>query len=201
MSKFCSSCGNPLVEGTSSCTRCGTRLPQSDSPVAPSRGGSGRRYFKFAGIACAVVAALIVILSIVGILAKSEDEERAQVSDIRVSQEGGALRVSWEAAAGADYYKVYHDDFFDDSCSVSADGQPRFCEEIASRVTEPNYLHEGASNGENYYWVVACSTNGCTDVPDKSKSFVFQIQSPPSQTPPSALAQTCLLYTSDAADE
>ena len=179
MIKFCSSCGSPLVEGSNFCTRCGAHSPQRDSQVSANQEGNGSRYLKYVGIGFGGVVAFIVLLLIIGMLASLGDEELTQVSDLRVSQEGSALRASWYPVAGADHYKVYHDDFFDDSCSVSADGLPRFCDEIALRVTEPNYLDKGASEGGNYYWMVACSTAGCSDIPGKPESFVNLTQSQP----------------------
>ena len=111
MINFCSSCGSPLVEGSNFCTRCGAHSPQRDSQVSANQKGNGSRYLKYAGIGFGGVVAFIVLLLIIGMLASLGDEEITQVSDLRVSQEGSALRVSWDPVAGADYYKVYHDDF------------------------------------------------------------------------------------------
>ena len=74
--------------------------------------------------------------------------------------------VSWDAADGADYYKVYFSDFFDSSCSLNVDGSPRFCEELALDVTETNYLHPDPNLNEerNYYWIAACNRGGCSEI-------------------------------------
>ena len=80
--------------------------------------------------------------------------------------EGSAIRVTWEAVPGADYYKVYHDDFFDDVCSLRSDGSLGFCEELATNVVGTAYVHTSPnlSTDENYYWVVACNSGGCSEI-------------------------------------
>ena len=92
----------------------------------------------------------------------------------RGALEGYTLRISWDLVQGAEYYKVYHDDIHGgDDCHISTDGKPSFCEEIASQVTETNYLH--AVDGyreENYYWVVACNSKGCSGLPEAAIPFV-----------------------------
>ena len=78
--------------------------------------------------------------------------------------EGTAVRVSWDAAEGADYYKIYFSDFFDSSCKLNIDGSPGFCEELALDVTETNYLHPDPDGERNYYWIVACNRGGCSEI-------------------------------------
>ena len=81
--------------------------------------------------------------------------------------DGSTIRVSWDAVDGADYYKVYHDDFFDSACNLGSDGRPRFCEELATDVTGTTYVHTNPTSpglGENYYWVVSCNSDGCSDI-------------------------------------
>ena len=70
------------------------------------------------------------------------------------------MLVRWDPATGADYYKVYHDDFFDDNCSLNRDGSPRFCDEL----TETTYVHTEPADDRNYYWVVACNRGGCSEI-------------------------------------
>ena len=79
-------------------------------------------------------------------------------------REGSEVLVSWDPVDGADYYKVYHDDFFDSACSVGRDGSPRFCEELAANVTGTTYRHANPGDDENYYWIVACGRGGCSEV-------------------------------------
>ena len=87
--------------------------------------------------------------------------------------DGSTIRVSWDAVDGADYYKVYHDDFFDDACQLGRDGSPRFCEELAANVTGTTYVHTNPTNPANptnpggddyYYWVVSCNSSGCSEI-------------------------------------
>ena len=75
-----------------------------------------------------------------------------------------AIRVSWEGVEGADYYNVYHDDFFDSSCSLDAGGNASFCEALATDIVETSYLHTEPDGEENYYWVVACNQGGCSEI-------------------------------------
>ena len=81
--------------------------------------------------------------------------------------DGSTIRVSWDAVDGADYYKVYHDYFFGDECSLRSDGRPRFCEELATNVVGTTYVHANPTSpdrGENYYWVVSCNSDGCSEI-------------------------------------
>ena len=83
-------------------------------------------------------------------------------TNVRYAREGSAIRVSWDAVDGADYYNVYHDDFHDSNCRVRWDGRPSFCEELATNVAETTYVHTIPGDDENYYWVVACNCGGCS---------------------------------------
>ena len=78
--------------------------------------------------------------------------------------DGSTIRVSWDPVDGSDYYKIYHDDFFDSSCSLRMGGSPSFCEELAANVVGTSYVHENPNASENYYWVVACNSDGCSEV-------------------------------------
>ena len=78
--------------------------------------------------------------------------------------DGSTIRVSWDAVDGADYYKVYHDYFFGDECSLRSDGRPRFCEELAADVTGRTYVHADPDSAKNYYWVVSCNSDGCSEI-------------------------------------
>ena len=80
------------------------------------------------------------------------------------AREGSAVRVSWEAVDGVDYYRVFYDDFFDSSCSVGRDGSPSFCDELADIVTETSYVHSDPDDDQNYYWIMACNRGGCSEI-------------------------------------
>ena len=88
----------------------------------------------------------------------------AAPANVRYAFEGSAIRITWDPVGGADYYNVYHDDFFGDACSLRGDGSPSFCDELAAGLETTSYVHASPNSGENYYWVVACDSSGCTDV-------------------------------------
>ena len=88
----------------------------------------------------------------------------AAPANVRYAFEGSAIRITWDPVVGADYYNVYHDDFFGDACSLRGDGSPSFCEELATGLETTSYVHASPNSGENYYWVVACGSSGCSDV-------------------------------------
>ena len=91
-------------------------------------------------------------------------------TNVTYAFEVSAIRVTWEAVPGADYYKVYHDAFFDSSCSLRSDGSPHFCEELAANVVGTSYLHENPDASKNYYWVVTCNRGGCSDIDSKNQA-------------------------------
>ena len=72
--------------------------------------------------------------------------------------------VSWDAVQDADYYKIYHDDFWSSNCRLNSSGTPSFCEELAANVTGTSYTHANPDDDENYYWVVACNAGGCSEI-------------------------------------
>ena len=88
--------------------------------------------------------------------------------------DGSAIRVSWDAVDGADYYNVYHDDFFDSACRLGSDGRPRFCEELATNVAQTTYVHTDPDSAKNYYWVVACNSDGCSEIDTENPAMPIQ---------------------------
>ena len=88
----------------------------------------------------------------------------AAPANVRYSLEGSTIRVSWEPVDGADHYNVYFDDFFDSSCRLNRDGSLSFCEELAASVGETSYVHASPDSFNNYYWVVACNSGGCSEI-------------------------------------
>ena len=85
-------------------------------------------------------------------------------ANVRYSLEGSTIRVSWEPVDGADHYNVYVDDFFDSSCRLNRDGSLSFCEELVASVGETSYVHASPDSFNNYYWVVACNSGGCSEI-------------------------------------
>ncbi len=93
-----------------------------------------------------------------GVVAPSAPE------NVHYAWERPAMRLSWDAVDGADYYDVYYDDFSDSNCSIGRSGNPRFCDELVTNVTGTDYLHADPTYDRNYYWVVACNSAGCSEV-------------------------------------
>ncbi len=85
-------------------------------------------------------------------------------ANARYAVEGSTIRVSWDPVADADHYNIYHDDFFDSGCRLNSDGSAGFCEELARNVVGTTYVHTDPSSGNNYYWVVACNSGGCSEI-------------------------------------
>ena len=85
-------------------------------------------------------------------------------SNERWTRENSAIRVSWDAVDGADYYNVYYSDFHD-SCILSiAKDRVLLCEELATNVVGTTYVHTNPDANKNNYWVVACNSDGCSDI-------------------------------------
>ena len=85
-------------------------------------------------------------------------------ANVRFSVEGSTIRVSWDPVAGADHYNIYHDDFFDSGCRLNRDGSTSLCEELATNVVGTTYVHAAPDERQNYYWVVACNSGGCSEI-------------------------------------
>lgn len=92
----------------------------------------------------------------------------SKLASVWAVREGATIRVGWEPVAGADYYKVYYDDFFPSGCTVGRDGRLHWCEELASGVTETSYVHTNPDRRTNYYWITACSSRGCSTIDSKN---------------------------------
>ena len=85
-------------------------------------------------------------------------------SGVTYAREGSTVEVSWDSLDGADYYRVFYDDFFDSSCSAGRDGSPSFCDELADNVTETSFVHSEPDEDQNYYWIMACNRGGCSEI-------------------------------------
>ena len=92
------------------------------------------------------------------------DTRPAAPSNVRSAWSGSAIQVSWNTAEGAQYYKVYYDDFFASNCRVRSDGSPSFCELLADKVSGSGYTHNRPDEDKNYYWVTACNSGGCSNI-------------------------------------
>ena len=81
----------------------------------------------------------------------------------RFGWQASTIAVSWDQVAGAEYYNIYHDDFFDSSCRLVF-GRPNLCEELAANVVGTSYTHTDPDADANYYWITACNNAGCSDI-------------------------------------
>ena len=84
-------------------------------------------------------------------------------SNQRYAWEGSTIVISWDGVAGANYYNIYYDDFFDSNCRLSS-GRLIFCEELATNIQATSYTHTSPDEDDNYYWVVACNGFGCSQI-------------------------------------
>ena len=89
-------------------------------------------------------------------------------ANVRFAHEDSTIHITWDPVDGADYYIVYHDDSFDSRCRLNRDGSAGFCEELARNVVGTAYVHTDPSGGDNYYWVVACNSGGCSEIDSKN---------------------------------
>ena len=77
-----------------------------------------------------------------------------------MQREGLGVRVTWENVDGAEYYAIYHNDFFSPSAPCRVDGG--FCDRIESNINGTTYLHKTPTDGKrNRYWVAACDGDRC----------------------------------------
>ena len=89
-------------------------------------------------------------------------------ANARYAVEGSTIHITWDPVDGSDYYNVYHDDFFDSRCRLNRDGSTGFCEELARNVVGTTHIHTAPDRGDNYYWVVACNSVGCSEIDSKN---------------------------------
>ena len=108
--------------------------------------------------------------------------------NVRVTQQGSSMQVRWDAVSGAAYYKVYHFEFeFGENCSLLS-GIPFFCKLLDGDVKGTTYTHTNPDD-RNYYWVVACSSGGCSDIDSEN---------PAASHPPSSTSVFVVGRTSDS---
>ena len=93
----------------------------------------------------------------------SRDASPDAPTGVIAAWEGTAVRVRWEPAEGAEYYKVYHDEL-GPGCQVDANGKASFCDELATDATGTSYVHSSPDPYGNFYFVVACNREGCSQI-------------------------------------
>ena len=98
------------------------------------------------------------------VLSVSLDASPETPSNVQAAWDGSDVRVRWDPVEGADYYIVYHEDFFKTGCSADINGNPSWCEQLATNVTGTSYTHTVPDVDENFYFVAACNSGGCSQV-------------------------------------
>ena len=88
--------------------------------------------------------------------------------NVRFAHEDSTIHITWDPVDGADYYIVYHNSSFDSRCRLNRDGSAGFCEELARNVVGTTYVHTAPDSRDNYYWVVACNSEGCSEIDSKN---------------------------------
>ena len=79
-------------------------------------------------------------------------------------RDGSTIVVRWNASQGATHYKVYHDSSIDLNCESGSSLGPSSCEELAGNVAGTTYTHASPNQAENYYWISACNSAGCSEI-------------------------------------
>ena len=89
-------------------------------------------------------------------------------ANVRFAHEDSTIHITWDPVAGADHYNIYHDGSFDSRCRLNRDGSAGFCEELARNIVGTSFVHTAPDSGDNYYWVVACNSGGCSEIDSKN---------------------------------
>ena len=97
------------------------------------------------------------------VLSISPDPTPQVPANLRASWEGEGVRLSWDPAAGAEYYNVYYH-VRPIRCSIDPDGNPSRCMRLADNVVDTSYFHEPVLEEKISYWVAACNSEGCSEV-------------------------------------
>ena len=82
---------------------------------------------------------------------------------VSAAWEGSEVKVGWSPVEGAEFYKVYHDDL-GPGCRLEDGGRPIFCDQLAANVVGTDYTHASPDRDDNFYWVVACNSEGCSKI-------------------------------------
>ena len=113
------------------------------------------------------IPALLAVLTLSVTMACGSSSDIKTPANQSYRFEGLTTVVTWEASREATHYIVYYDDFFGDNCRVDSRGAPSFCEQLAGNVVGTSYTHPSPGR-ENYYWVAACNSSGCSEIDDSN---------------------------------
>ena len=113
------------------------------------------------------IPALLAVLTLAVPLACGSSSDIKTPANQSYRFEGLTTVVTWDASKGATHYIVYYDDFFGDNCKIDSRGSPDFCERLAGNVVGTSYIHPSPGR-ENYYWVTACNSSGCSEIDESN---------------------------------
>ena len=94
----------------------------------------------------------------------AEDLPPRSPANVWYYRDGSTIMVSWDASQGATHYKVYHDSSIDLNCGSGSSLGTSSCEELAGNVAGTTYTHASPNQAENYYWISACNSAGCSEI-------------------------------------
>jgi hypothetical protein len=94
-------------------------------------------------------------------------------TNLRASWEGTGVRLSWDPAAGAEYYNIYRSSV-SWPCETTRSGQASgsTCSQLAANITATTYTHASVDEEENRYWVAACNSGGCSQISAQDSAVV-----------------------------
>ena len=190
VARFCSDCGCAITGSSPSIERVAS-ADRGDTPHAVEAPTKANTLIWVAGGVGLIVVLLIAGLLVLVLDAASEiadfspetDREASAVSfgalddtgppspeNARYIWDNSTIFVTWDASEGAEYYTIYHDDFFDSSCRTTRNGAPSFCEQLSTNILENSYVHTEPGGDNNHYWVAACNLDGCSYIDSDSRA-------------------------------
>ena len=101
---------------------------------------------------------------------------------VSAAWEGSEIKLIWDPVEGAEYYNIYYDKG-GYACSLDSGGNPNLCDDLATNVVDTSYTHASPSAQiPNHYWVVACSSEGCSVVDSANPTTPGDRAAPPPPT-------------------
>ena len=90
----------------------------------------------------------------------------ANPTNLRYSLQAASIVLTWDASQGATHYKVYHHNTTNPGCTHILFVRQFICDLLDANVTGATYTHSDPDDRLNAYWVVACNSNGCSEIDD-----------------------------------
>ena len=105
---------------------------------------------------------------------------------VSAAWEGSAIKVSWDPVESAEYYNVYYERTGGVCRPFDGEGTASSCDELAVNLVDTSYVHVSTSSffpgSPNYYWVVACNSEGCSDIRSSNPTVPGDRPTPTSPT-------------------